>query len=241
MENISTGSSDLNKWLNGGYEKDVVTMIAGGPGSGKTNLCTLAACSIANSGKKVIFIDTEGGFSISRVRQIVGEGYSEILENIMLLSPTSSVEQKESFEKLSKNIKGDDIGLIIVDSMAMHYRLELGDAASLKDDEKVKEINRDIARQMKVLVEIARKKNIPVVVTNQVYSVFRDAENTKFGFDKETNIVGGDLMQYWSKCIIELKRDGHRRKAVLLKHRSLPYNDFNFEIKNSGISKAGWF
>ena len=40
-EKISTGSFDLNKWLFGGYEKDVITMIAGPPGSGKTNFTIL--------------------------------------------------------------------------------------------------------------------------------------------------------------------------------------------------------
>ena len=33
MTKISTGSFDLNAWLNGGYEKDIITMIAGPPGS----------------------------------------------------------------------------------------------------------------------------------------------------------------------------------------------------------------
>ena len=32
---ISAGSYDLNKWLFGGYEKDIITMIAGPAGSGK--------------------------------------------------------------------------------------------------------------------------------------------------------------------------------------------------------------
>ena len=36
-EKISTGSYDLNRWLYGGYERDIITMIAGPPGSGKTN------------------------------------------------------------------------------------------------------------------------------------------------------------------------------------------------------------
>ena len=82
---ISSGSYDLNSWLYGGYEKDVITMIAGPAGSGKTNFSILASCSQAKKGKKVIFMDTEGGFSVERVKQIVGENYNEILENIFLL------------------------------------------------------------------------------------------------------------------------------------------------------------
>ena len=51
---ISTGSFDFNKWLYGGWEKDVISMIAGPPGSGKTNFVMLAACSQAKKENKVI-------------------------------------------------------------------------------------------------------------------------------------------------------------------------------------------
>jgi DNA repair protein RadB len=241
MENkISTGSADLNEWLTGGYEKDVVTMIAGSPGSGKSNFCVLAAASMAKKGKKVIFVDTKGGFSIERVKQIVGNEYERILENIMLLSPVDFSEQKNDFEKISK-YANNEIGLIIIDSMAMHYRLELGDASTAKSEERIQNINREVSRQMKILVEISRKKNIPVLITNQVYNQFVKMDEYKSGFEKETNIVGGDLLQYWSKCIIELKKDGQRRKAILLKHRNLAEKELNFVIRNEGVFKSGWF
>ena len=89
---ISTGSYDFDKWLYGGYEKDVITMIAGPPGSGKTNLGILVSCSQARKDNKVIFIDTEGGFSSERVEQIIGEEYEKVLENIFLLKPTNFEE-----------------------------------------------------------------------------------------------------------------------------------------------------
>lgn len=241
MENkISSGSADVNEWLAGGYEKDIVTMIAGCPGSGKSNFCILAACSMAKKGKKVIFVDSEGGFSVERVKQIVGADYEKILENIMLLKPMNFSEQKKDFEKILKNVNSE-IGLIVIDSIAMHYRLELGQASSLKDEEKIYNINREVSKQMKILVEISRNKNIPVIVTNQVYHQFVKMDEFKSGFEKETNIVGGDLLQYWSKCIIELKKDGSRRKAFLLKHRNLPEKELSFVIRDEGIFKSGWF
>src|SRR3990167_3074626 len=122
-EKISTGSFDLNKWLFGGYEKDVITMIAGPPGSGKTNFTILAACSQAKKGNKVIFIDTEGGFSIERIKQIAGENAGEILKNILVLSPTSFDEQKKSFSQLLEKLKKEHVSLIVVDGMATLYRL----------------------------------------------------------------------------------------------------------------------
>lgn len=235
---ISAGSYDLNKWLYGGYEKDIITMIAGPPGSGKTNFCILAACSRARKGNKVLFIDTEGGFSVERVKQIVGEDYEDVLKNILLLGPTSFEEQKKYLVNLSGKIKKEHIDLIIVDGMAMLYRLELGDAK--KDDSLVKQVNREVASQMRSLAEISRKQNIPIIITNQVYHSFLSDEEIRKGVKREMSLVGGDLFKYWSKCIIELKNDGGRKKAILLKHRSLPRKELNFEIKNKGVFKRGW-
>lgn len=239
---ISTGSFDLNKWLYGGYEKGIITMIAGPPGSGKTNFCVLASYSQAKKGNKVIFVDTEGGFSVERVRQILSdeEDSQKILENIFLLEPSSFEEQKKCFIKLLNKIKKEHVNLIVVDGMAMLYRLELGDAVQLKDDNKVREVNREVADQMRILAEIARKQNIPVIITNQVYGGFLTEEEWKKGVKKEMNIVGGDLFKYWSKCIIELSKEKNRRKAVLLKHRSLKESEINFDITNKGIKKRSW-
>jgi DNA repair protein RadB len=237
---ISTGSFDFNKWLYGGYEKGVITMIAGPPGSGKTNLCILAVCSQAKKRNKVLYIDTEGGFSSERVKQMAGDSYEEVLGNILLIEPTDFEEQKKHFQKLPEIIKKEKIEMIVVDGMAMHYRLELGDAIKLKNDEKIRDVNRDIANQMKILSEISRKYNIPIIITNQVYSDFLSKEEFEKGVEKRISLVGGDLMKYWCKCIIELKTEGSKKKAVLLKHRSLPVKEMNFEIRNEGVFRRGW-
>ena len=236
---ISSGSYDLNKWLYGGYEKDIITMIAGPPGSGKTNLALLAACSQAKKGNKVIFVDTEGGFSSERVKQIVEENPDETLKNIFLLKPINFEEQKEIINSLRSRIKKESVGLIIVDGMAMLYRLELGDRRD--DSEQIHSLNREVAGQMRDLAEIARLHEIPIIITNQVYSQFLSEEDLKKGAEREMSIVGGDLFKYWSKCIIELRNDNRKRKAILLKHRYLPEKELPFEIRNKGIFRRGIF
>lgn len=240
VEKVSAGSYDLNKWLYGGYESGIITMLAGSPGSGKTNFVILAACSQAKKDKKIIFIDTEGGFSSDRVKQIVGEGYKDVLKNIFLLEPKSFEEQKKIFKGLLIRVRREHVGLIIIDGMAMLYRLELGDAIREGEKDVVKGVNREIANQMRDLAEIARSQRIPIIITNQVYNEFLSEEDWEQGKKPGTKIVGGDLFRYWSKCIIELKLEGNKRKAVLLKHRSLPNKELNFEIKNKGVFRKGW-
>ena len=62
---ISTGSYDFNKWLYGGYEKDVITMIAGPPACGKTNFGLLVSCSQAKKGNKVIYKPLKTGWYLN--------------------------------------------------------------------------------------------------------------------------------------------------------------------------------
>jgi DNA repair protein RadB len=189
----------------------------------------LAAVSQAKKGNKVVFIDTEGGFSSERVKQLVGEkdGVDFVLKNILLLKPTNFGEQKEAFRKLNEYLK-DEVSLIVVDGMTILYRLDFS-AAREKDLEAMQRINSALVEQMKTLAEIARKRNIPVIVTNQVYN-----------WQEEKKMVGGDIMQYWGKCMIELVNDKGRRTANLRKHRSLPEKSFEFRISNEGIKKTGW-
>ena len=220
---ISSGFDALDTMLNGGYEKDIITTIYGPAGSGKTTLCLLCLMKIASSGKKVIFIDTEGGFSVERLKQL-SQDYKKIVENILFLKPINFEEQKKSFEKLRK-IVNDKIGLIVIDTISMLYRLELG------KNEEVYNTNRELGLQLSYLTEIARKKQIPVLITNQVYANFED--KTKI------NLVGGDILKYGSKCLIELqKAHTNKRKVILRKHRSIADGrGIVFEILGEGLKE----
>ena len=215
---ISTGSDILDWLLEGGYENEVITTIYGPPGSGKTNMCLLSM--VNNYDKKIIYVDTEGSFSITRIKQLA-DNYEEILKKIIVLTPTNFQEQKKVFEKL-KNIVTDKIGLIIIDSIAMLYRLEIGIT------KEVYKVNRDLGVQLVNLIQIARKFKIPVIITNQVYADFEDKN--------KINMVGGDILRYASKCLIELQRTDTGKKAILRKHRSLPEGkEVNFTITDTGI------
>ncbi len=224
MGRISTGSDVLDEFLDGGYETDVVTTIYGPAGSGKTTLCLLTLIKVIASGRKVVFIDTEGGFSITRLQQLFPD-FKSYVDNILFLKPTTFEEQKKAFERLKEVVDGE-IGLVIIDSASMLYRLELG-----RRDE-ITQTNRELGAQVAILCEIARKKNIPTLLTNQVYSSFDDRDRI--------NIVGGDILRYSSKCLIELASlHGNIRVATLRKHRSIP-NDrsVRFRIGNEGLMPA---
>ncbi|MFH1589994.1 MAG: DNA repair and recombination protein RadB [archaeon] len=218
---ISTGSQLFDDLLNGGYEKDILTTIYGPAGSGKTNLCLMALANF-KSDKKIIYIDTEGSFSSERLKQIT-PNYKELMSRMVFFKPTNFDEQKEFFSKL-KEVINQNIGLIILDSVAMLYRLEIGKSKNVYN------VNKELGLQLSYLTEIARKKNIPVLITNQVYADFDNKDQIK--------MVGGDILKYSSKCLIELQKTDVVRTFILRKHRSLPDGkQIFFKIVNEGVEE----
>ena len=218
----TTGTGCLDWLLEGGFERGVITTIYGPAGSGKTNICLLFAR--ANTEKKIIYVDTEGSFSVSRFRQITDD-LKKSINNILFLNPTTFEEQKKSFKKIN-DLMGKNIGAIIIDSIAMLYRLEMGKTKN------VYEVNKQLGIQLGQLTEIARKNNIPILITNQGYA---DFENKG-----KVNIVGGDLLKYQSKCLIELQKvETGLRRAIIRKHRSIEEGkEIVFKITDGGFEEV---
>jgi DNA repair protein RadB len=234
---ILSGSLDFDNWLCGGFEKGIITLFYGPAASGKSNFMMLVSYSQAKLKKKVLFIDTEGSFSVDRMKQISNNNhFKEVLKNIMLFKPVSLYEQNSCLKKILKKYKSENISLIIIDSFIMLYRLELADARKSGIDS-VRILNSNLAEQMRILYEIARKKNIPIIITSQVYSDFLNDSSYSC---ENIKLAGGDILKYWSKCIIELKNKNFKRKAILIKHRSLPQKELFYEIYSSGIRKKRW-
>ncbi|HYD03114.1 MAG TPA: DNA repair and recombination protein RadB [Alphaproteobacteria bacterium] len=219
---VSTGSGFIDTLLEGGYDNDVITTIYGPPGSGKTNFCIMAMTAVKD--KKILYVDTEGSFSVARFKQVC-PNYQELLDRVIFLTPTTYDEQREAFEFMRK-VVDDKFGLVIIDSIASLYRLEL---AANND---VQNVNRTLGLHLAMLTEVSRKNKIPVLLTNQVYADFEDRERTR--------TIGGDLMKYWSRTMLEIqKMKGDLRKVTVVKHRSMPEGKFAvFRIVQTGIEEV---
>lgn len=214
MGKVSSGNEVLDELLEGGLEQDAITTVYGPPGSGKTNFGILAALHVAQS-RKVIFVDTEGGFSLDRVKQILPE-FESVLDNIIFLKPTTFEDQIKVIAQL-RELATERIGLIVIDTISMLYRLQRGEDSYHE--------HKELSTQMRILNEIARTRHIPVLLISQIYQ----------GFDGSIKIVGGDIINYTSKCLLELKPIANGRIVRLKKHRSLPVKDSKFKIVEKGV------
>jgi DNA repair protein RadB len=214
---LSTGSPDLDGLLGGGIEPRVITQFFGEPAGGKSTICVMTAVSCLRGGRGVIFIDTEG-FSIERFRQVAGEDAVGLSERLILFEPHDFDEQGVVIGQLDPHLRAGDIGLIVLDSATGFYRTRLA---------KGKDAMQKLTAQMVQLLGYAKRYNIPVVITNQVY--MDTVKNVYMG-------LGGTALEHISKVIVRIDRTNSHRKATLVKHRSLPAGGmFRFDIVNEGI------
>ena len=218
-------NSSLDAMLGGGFEKGVITQIFGPPSSGKSNITLTLAVNVAKTGKKAIYIDTEGGISIDRIRQIAGSEFSNVANNIIVFEPTSFLEQNDTLKSIDAWLRRnhDDVDLIVLDSAVALYRV---------DDMKSSKLNKELGKQMGVLSKIARQYDISVILTNQIYNAFDEEGNN------DIKAVGGTILQYWSKVIIQLERgeELNQRIATLRSHRSIAEGkQAIFSISSIGI------
>ncbi|MCK4496843.1 MAG: DNA repair and recombination protein RadB [Candidatus Aenigmarchaeota archaeon] len=215
------------KALMRGLEPRALTSFYGGPGTGKTNICLLAVLECVKNNGRVVFIDTEGGFSIERLKQL-NPNLERVLERIEIVEPRDFAEQGN----IISSLRDKDTDLIIVDSIAALYRLEYADPKA--ESRHVLEANRKLSKQLSILSNIAREKDIPVLVTTHT---FRNWET------KENEIIGGDSIKYWSKAIVYFERTNRtsERKITLIKHRYLPEGgNVKFMLVNEGIKPSGF-
>lgn len=220
-EKIPIGCS-IDNILGGGVEPRIITQIYGPAGVGKTNICLQLLVNCIKLGKKAVLIDTEAGSSLDRLKQIAKESFEEVIKKTNIYEPLTFEEQNFIIENL-KHVVNKDYGLIIVDCIVSLYRVEM-------EDEKAIKLNRMLSKQLARLSELARKHNLAVIITNQVYSPLEQAE---------VEPIGGSILKYWSKTILELKRINHLREAILKRHRSLPEElKAKFIITERGVEDA---
>ncbi|MFB6208791.1 MAG: DNA repair and recombination protein RadB [Candidatus Nanohaloarchaea archaeon] len=221
VERVSTGSEPIDSFLKGGLEKGIITNVFGESGSGKTNFCVQVAAHLASEGEKVIYLDTEKGFSAERFSQIASE---EALENMVVNEPLDFGQQQEAINSLESIAEEEDASAVIVDSMVSLYRLQA-------QGDQVQEMNQKLSQQLSEISKVARKNDIPALVTNQVYTSFDE---------DDIELVGRDVPRYWSKCLLKLSKvDSGLREIEVEKHRSMPEGKSKqFKITDNGIEET---
>ena len=217
MTRFSLGCTPLDTLLGGGLESGIITKIYGEAATGKTNICLQAAREYAAQKGSVAFIDTEG-VSLERFHQICGSKATcdSYLKHILFYRPLSFQEQQTMIQTTTTK---DEIGMIIVDTMNLFYRLHI--------DRDKDETMRTFSRMVATLLNAARKKNRYIIITEQVYTD-KTGEIRPFA-TRET--------EHLAKTIIRLEKEAlSKRRATIIRQRSEPEGKTTlFTITQTGL------
>jgi DNA repair protein RadB len=225
---VPTGCGPVDDLLGGGFERGGVTQIYGQPAAGKTNLALSAAVETAARGEVALYIDTEG-LSVERMEQFLDaraadtdETADDLAGRLIITDALTFEEQQEAVQDAEEF--ADQVDLIVLDSATGFYRLERTQQAE-------GEALRAVARQITHLLSLARKHDLAVAFTNQVYA---DPESDSI------SALGGHTLNHWSAAILRLDRfRGGNRRATLEKHQSREAGESaQFKITEHGLATA---
>jgi DNA repair protein RadA len=232
MSRYTTGSENFDGLLNGGFESQAVTELAGEFGSGKSQichtLCVAATKLIENDSGNVIFIDSENTFRANRVHQIAeqrGLDPLPILEKIFHCKIYSSEHLESVIDDLDKSIEQYNAKIVIIDSIISLHRAEFSGRGTLAERQR-------LGKMLNKLRRYADIYNIAVIITNQVVSY---PDGSGFDFMKA---AGGNIMGHGSTYRIFLRKSGKNRVATMHDSPSHPYQNVKFTISESGIQDA---
>ncbi len=207
-DSIPTGCDAVDDLLGGGFERGAVTQVYGPPAAGKTNVVLSAAMELAADGQSALYIDTEG-LSLDRLEQLASgharenQTVDDLASRIIITDALSFEQQQEAVQDAEEF--AEQVDLIVLDSATGFYRLERTEQAE-------GEALRAVARQITHLLSLARKHDLAVAFTNQV---FTDPDSD------QARALGGHTLNHWSGVILRLDRfRGGNRRATLEKHHA---------------------
>ncbi|NHI92007.1 MAG: hypothetical protein EAX96_05850 [Candidatus Lokiarchaeota archaeon] len=234
---LKTGQPVLDAVLGGGFETQKVYELYGPEGSGKSSLLHQLICisklPVSKGGlgsPATIFLDCEGALSVKRLQEMApfwGLSPEEAVKSIAhTVPPTSDALVFLCEENLPKVMDQTQARLILLDSIATHFRSEYGDARQLFPERQQK-----ANRILHALKRMAVNYNALVLITNQVTGNV-DAANK---YAKKYSHSMGYIIGHESQVRILIEKKGDFRKIYVEKAIDLPNNYCNVVMTQYGL------
>ncbi|MCK4381942.1 MAG: DNA repair and recombination protein RadA [Candidatus Lokiarchaeota archaeon] len=235
---ITTGSSELNRILGGGFQTGKLTEVYGPFKSGKTNLAHTIAVTIqlprkqGGLGAAVAYIDTENTFSKEKIKRIAkrfGLDPKKVLSQIFHARIYSSDHQSQMIQKAETLCKARNVRLIVVDSLMALLRSEYVGIGMLARRQAV------LNNMIHALSRVAETYNCAILLTNQV--------STKMmGMFSGNDAIGGNIVAHGCHFRVMFKTKGFssnnslKRRAIIVDAPDLPPEEAEFYITSVGIA-----
>uniref|UniRef100_A0A7S3D749 DNA repair protein RAD51 homolog n=1 Tax=Palpitomonas bilix TaxID=652834 RepID=A0A7S3D749_9EUKA len=238
---ITTGSQELDKILQGGMETGSITELFGEFRTGKTQLChTLAVtCQLpldqGGGEGKCLYIDTEGTFRPERLVSIAerfGLNGEEVLENVAYAKAYNSDHQNQLLIQAAALMAESRFALLIVDSATALYRTDYSGRGELSARQM------HLAKYLRGLAKLADEYGVAVVITNQVVAQV-DGAASMFAGANSAKPIGGNIIAHASTTRLMLRKGrAETRVCKIYDSPNLPEAEAMFAITQEGINDA---
>lgn len=228
---IMTGTL-IDEMIGGGVPEGGSMLMYGEFGSGKTQTCftTVALCP-----NKVIYIDTERSYRVSRMKEICkarGLDWNVIKKKIVYYRPKNWIEQMLILFSLPSPADDEDkIDLIICDSLSKHFRgIEFLGRENIG-------IKNGLLREFILTMEkLADMHKAAFIYTTQIYDTV--AGSPMAGPAQTQKPVGGRSIEHQPDFVVFFRKGkGNIRIARMMDSSWKQLAERSFVINDKGIDK----
>ncbi|KAK1308873.1 hypothetical protein QJS10_CPA09g00360 [Acorus calamus] len=234
---ITSGSQELDKILEGGIETGSITEIYGEFRSGKTQLChTLCVtCQLpldqGGGEGKALYIDAEGTFRPQRLLQIAdrfGLNGADVLENVAYARAYNTDHQSRLLLEAASMMVDARFALMIVDSATALYRTDFSGRGELSARQM------HLAKFLRSLQKLADEFGVAVVVTNQVVA---QVDGSAIFAGPQIKPIGGNIMAHASTTRLALRKGrAEERICKVISSPCLAEAEARFQISAEGVT-----
>jgi len=255
---VSTGMDKLDELIYG-WPKGRIALVYGHFKSGKTTLAMMASIRTIAEKRHVLYLDAENRTAATRFytlaegmvkRGLVKDFPRESISTYLhLYTATSLAEQHEIVtEEFVEKFKEEDVGLVVIDSVAVYYHARVVNAPREYAATEAKEVMGKISNELMIIQRHAVKHGAPIIVISwsaskagyalQKWQKKQLLEGIKTGKAEISDIyanldvllgtfgmdfIGGQYLGYRAQFLLRLFRlPGELRYAYLTAHGDRP-------------------
>lgn len=210
---IPTGISVLNELLGGGIPQSELTMLYGEGGTGKTGLLLQLASYSTLQGWKTIFVQSNSRFPSERFKQIAGSQWNRIAEQVPIIELHDFQQQEQLTEVLSRYITAR-VKLVLWDTITSLYRTAQGTSKQNVL------LNKSLSRQLALLLELARAKEIAIVLSADMRGVIHTGADEGDSDWSDEGPVAEKVLDYWAAVRLKLQKTPqvNQRRLTMERH-----------------------
>lgn len=234
---ITSGSKELDKILDGGIETGSITELYGEFRCGKTQLChTLCVtCQLpldqGGGEGKAMYIDAEGTFRPQRLLDIAerfGLNGADVLENVAYARAYNTDHQSRLLLEAASMMVEARFAVIIVDSATALYRTDFAGRGELSARQM------HLAKFLRSLQKIADEFGVAVVITNQVVA---QVDGSALFAGPQIKPIGGNIMAHATTTRLALRKGrGEERICKVISSPCLAEAEARFQISLEGVT-----